>query len=198
MRIALKWTLILAVALTVWTLALYPFGLNTTETAAGRVATGFTALLPIAAIVMGIREKRRSGAPTATTESRGGLHPVAWMFTILACEAIPIVVVVAAVFVYSMSGGTQAPEQYAQSVALWLGPIAGAVTVGAFAWLVSRTRSGGPQRGFWLGAVVVALDLAIVAAQGASFQMLFAMSGAAKVSAGVLGGLIAARRQDAA
>ena len=64
MKTAVKWGVILGVAVCVWTLLLHVLGFYTTRIGAGLVADGVAVILPIIAIVLGLRERKRQGPLT--------------------------------------------------------------------------------------------------------------------------------------
>jgi hypothetical protein len=59
MRIAIKWGVILGVTVCVWTLVIHALGFYSTRVAAGQRADIAAMLLPIAAIVLALRELRK-------------------------------------------------------------------------------------------------------------------------------------------
>lgn len=60
MRIAIRWGVALGVAICVWTMALHVLGFYTVRLAAGQIADVAAAVLPLAVIVLALRERRRS------------------------------------------------------------------------------------------------------------------------------------------
>lgn len=152
---------------------------------------GTSAISTLTGLVTGLA-MRRPGDATPTQGQSAGIGT--FVLAVIACEAIPIALLVGVVFFYGIAGGTEAPEKFARSVALWFGPIAGALTVVAFAWAINRGRPNTVRRGLWLGLAVAALDLAIVAAQGESFRMLLLFSAIGKSAAGAVGGYLATRK----
>jgi hypothetical protein len=64
-RSALKWGLVLGVAVVVWTLALHAIGFYTTRIAYGLIADNVATILPLASVLAALLEyRRRSGAFT--------------------------------------------------------------------------------------------------------------------------------------
>jgi hypothetical protein len=61
MRIAVKWGVILGVAVCLWTLMLHVLGFYTTNIAAGLKADLVATVLPVGAIALAIRERLRAG-----------------------------------------------------------------------------------------------------------------------------------------
>ncbi|HET9749742.1 MAG TPA: DUF4199 family protein, partial [Casimicrobiaceae bacterium] len=60
MRTAIKWGAILGAAIVVWTLAIHALGFYTTRIAAGQVADAVAIILPVAAIVLALREQKKN------------------------------------------------------------------------------------------------------------------------------------------
>lgn len=60
MRTAIKWGAILGSAIVVWTLAIHALGFYTTRIAAGQVADAVAIILPVAAIVLALREQKKN------------------------------------------------------------------------------------------------------------------------------------------
>ena len=70
MRIAVKWGVILGLSVVLWTLAIHALGFYTTRMAAGQRADMLSLILPIAAIVLALVERRRAtGRPLKVRES---------------------------------------------------------------------------------------------------------------------------------
>ena len=59
MRAAIKWGLILGAAVCIWTLVIHALGFYTTRIAAGQRADIVATILPIACIVLALRERKR-------------------------------------------------------------------------------------------------------------------------------------------
>ena len=71
-RIAVKWGVILGVAICIWTLLIHSLGWYTTNLANGQAADQVAVVLPVAAIYFAIREHaRRLGRAPALTEALG-------------------------------------------------------------------------------------------------------------------------------
>jgi len=62
MKTGVKWGLILGASVVVWTLVIHGFGFYTTNLAAGQKADVIATILPIAAILLALRERRRLAA----------------------------------------------------------------------------------------------------------------------------------------
>ena len=106
--------------------------------------------------------------------------------------AVLVLVVVVAVFGPSDPEGAQA---FARRLGDWVGPIAGFVLCFGGGWFVSRRlTSGHVPRGLLLGALVAAIDIAILMASGSAFRWLFVVSNLGRLVASSLGGLVASRR----
>ena len=61
MRTAIKWGVILGVSICVWTLILHALGFYTANIAAGQTADVVAIILPVAAIVLALRERKKQG-----------------------------------------------------------------------------------------------------------------------------------------
>ncbi len=111
----------------------------------------------------------------------------------VAAEVAAVLILVLAVAIF----GPRDPEgaaQYAQSLGMWLGPIAGFVMCVIGGWFVSKNLAEKHVlNGFVLGAAVAAIDVTILVAGGAEFQMVFVVSNIGRVVAGTLGGWLASR-----
>ena len=113
----------------------------------------------------------------------------------LLIEALAVLTLVLVVAFVGPSDPAEA-QAYAEEVGTWLGPVAGFVLCLGGGWLVARRRSTGHvARGALLGSMVAAIDVAILAAGGAGFQLLFLVSNAGRIVAGSLGGLLAGLRK---
>jgi hypothetical protein len=77
---------------------------------------------------------------------------------------------------------------------MWLGPIAGAISTFGFGFLAARGTDRPLLHGTLVGVAVALLDAVLIFAAGAKFIPLFAVSWAGKILAGVVAGLLAARR----
>ena len=118
-----------------------------------------------------------------------------WRFalSVIAAEAIPVLLLVLAMFFVGMKiGGRPSPET-AAAWGAWIGPIGGALATGIIAWMLARSSIRPMQLGIALGVAVGLLDLGLIAAQGVSFRWLFAVSVLARVMGGALGGVMAGR-----
>lgn len=71
LRIPLKWGLILALAVCVWTLVVHALGYYTVDLQRGQYADIAATILPIAAIYLAIREQRDTSAPHRLTMGQG-------------------------------------------------------------------------------------------------------------------------------
>jgi hypothetical protein len=109
-------------------------------------------------------------------------------------EAAAVLVLVAVVAVLGPAD-PEGAQAFAQRLGDWVGPIAGFVLCFGGGWFVSRTlTSGHVPRGLLLGALVAAIDVAILVASGSPFRWLFVVSNLGRLIAGALGGLVASRR----
>jgi hypothetical protein len=71
LRIPLKWGLILAVSVCVWTLLVHALGFYTVDLQSGQYADIAATILPIAAIFLAIREQRDAASPPALSMGQG-------------------------------------------------------------------------------------------------------------------------------
>jgi hypothetical protein len=113
-------------------------------------------------------------------------------------ELIPILVLLVLVALRGPSDQAQA-QAYAARLGRWVGPITGAVMCFLLGgWVARSERPLALRYGMLLGALTAAIDLGILAASGAAFEWLFAVSNAGRVLAGTLGGALTARSSQAA
>jgi hypothetical protein len=105
-------------------------------------------------------------------------------------EMIPILLLVAAVSVYSASGGSD-PNSFARRTSEWFSPSVGSIIAFFVTLLAVRRRPLALQHGIAIGISIALLDLGIVALQGTPFQTLFVVSALGRVAAGTLAGIIA-------
>lgn len=104
--------------------------------------------------------------------------------------AILVLVVLVALFGPSDPEGSRA---FAERLGFWVGPIAGFVLCVAGGWLIARNlATHHVLNGLALGAVVAAIDVALLVAGGAGFQLIFAASNVGRLVAGSIGGWLAA------
>jgi hypothetical protein len=109
----------------------------------------------------------------------------------IAVEALAIGILAALVAIFGPRDSA-AVQAYAEHLGQFVGPIASAILcfLGAW-WLARRVQQ---QRavlcGFLLGAVCVAIDLALLFPLGGKFGWLIAVSNAGRLVAGTLGGYI--------
>ena len=113
----------------------------------------------------------------------------------IASEFTPILLLVVVVLIYETTGvDPQTRQAFAERVGMWLGPIAGAISTFGFGFLAARGTDRPLPYGAIIGVAVAVLDAVIIFASGAKFIPLFAASWAGKILAGVMAGLLAARR----
>ena len=104
------------------------------------------------------------------------------------------------VFLYSMviAPGQEpaAYEAYANRAAPWGSVIAGIPILFAGGWLLARWHGGGWRTGIAAGIAYAVIDLVILSAAGALFDLLAvaALSWSTKIAAAALGGSLAGRR----
>jgi hypothetical protein len=113
----------------------------------------------------------------------------------IAGELTPILLLVIVVLVYETSGvDAQTRQAFAERVGMWLGPIAGAISTFAFGFLAARGTERPLLNGTLVGVAVAVLDAILIFAPGYKFIPLFAFAWSGKILAGVMAGLLAARR----
>src|SRR5918994_1636017 len=93
-----------------------------------------------------------------------------WRFVlgVIAAEAVPILLLVLAMFFVGMKIGGRPSQETAEAWGAWIGPIGGVLATGAIAWMLARSSSRPMQLGLAIGLVVGVLDLSLtlLAAQG--------------------------------
>lgn len=112
----------------------------------------------------------------------------------LLAVAIESTAVLALVLIVALLGPTDPAEAqaYAERLGYWVGPIAGFTLCVGGGWLAARRLTEGHvSRGLLLGTMVATIDVAILVAGGAAFQLIFVISNSGKLIAGALGGLVA-------
>ena len=113
----------------------------------------------------------------------------------IAGELTPILLLVVVVLAYETRGVDAVTRQaFAERVGLWLGPIAGAIATFGFGYWAARNADRPLLHGTIVGVSVALLDAGIIVASGAKFIPVFAASWAGKIIAGVVAGMLAARR----
>jgi hypothetical protein len=121
----------------------------------------------------------------------------AWRFvlSVIAAEAIPILLLVLAMFFVGTKIGARPSQATAEAWGSWIGPIGGTLATAVIAWLLARSNIRPLHVGIALGVAVGVLDLSLtlLAAKGAPFRLLFAVSALARVVGGALGGFMAGR-----
>jgi hypothetical protein len=122
----------------------------------------------------------------------------AWRFAlgVMVAEAVPVLLLVLAMFFVGMSIGGQPSQEIAAAWGSWIGPIGGTLSTAIVARMLARSSSRPVHLGLALGFAVGLFDLALtlLLAQGAPFRLLFVISALSRVAGGGLGGLAAARR----
>jgi hypothetical protein len=118
-----------------------------------------------------------------------------WRFllSVIAAEAVPILLLVLAMVPVGMKLGAQPSQETAAAWGAWIGPIGGALATGFFAWLLARSSIRPVQVGLALGIAVGLLDLGLIAAQRVPFRWVFAVSVLARILGGMLGGAMTSR-----
>jgi hypothetical protein len=121
------------------------------------------------------------------------------LWAVILAEALPILVLVAIVFIYGAirQKDSLSPEAFAPRAGAWVGPIGGFLATLLFAWWTARRA---PERklvhGTAVGVGTALLDLLLGLLLGgfAAIEPLLVVSNAGRVLAGVLGGWLASRR----
>jgi hypothetical protein len=122
---------------------------------------------------------------------------------VLAAEALPILLLVLIVVLYSVvrSVDSPSPEEFAPRAGNWVGPIGGFLATCLFAWWAARRA---PQRpiahgaAVGLGTALLDFGLGLLLGGGGAIDPVFYLSNGGRIVAGLLGGWIAARRRDLA
>jgi hypothetical protein len=109
-------------------------------------------------------------------------------------EVATIAILVLLVFVSGPSDAVAA-EHYAGQLGRWVGPLGGTTLcfLGGL-WVARSSSTRLPLQGLLVGVAAAAIDIALLLASGASFQLLFVASNLGRVVAGGLGGWAATRR----
>jgi hypothetical protein len=123
-----------------------------------------------------------------------------WIRVVVAiflAEALPILLLVAVVFVYSLirQPESASPDEFAPRAGLWIGPIGGFLATLLFAWwaarhAVERKLASGMAVGFGTAF----LDFGILLGAADALQPIFFISNGGRILAGVLGGWFAMRQ----
>jgi hypothetical protein len=122
-----------------------------------------------------------------------------WVRVVVAvflAEALPIVLLVAVVFAYSMirQPESPSPEEFAPRAGLWVGPFGGFLATWLFAWWVAWRA---PEQRFahgaavGLGTALLDLSLGLLLSGGDALQPIFFISNSGRILAGVLGSWLA-------
>jgi hypothetical protein len=122
---------------------------------------------------------------------------------VLLAESLPILLLVAIVFVYAAvrKTGSPSPEEFAPRAGMWVGPLGGFLATCLFAWWASRrAASRRLAHGAAVGLATALLDfgLALLLSGADAIQPILFFSNGGRILAGVLGGWLARRRSDVA
>jgi hypothetical protein len=125
------------------------------------------------------------------------------VLAVVAAEALPILALVAVVMVYGMARDVNSPtpEEFAPIAGKWVGPIGGFLaTLVLSRWGARRAASRPLAHGLAIGVGTALLDLVlgIALGGGAAIGPLFLVSNGGRVTAGLLGGWLVARRGNSA
>jgi hypothetical protein len=120
---------------------------------------------------------------------------------IFAAEALPVLALVAVVFVYGFLRKTDSlsPEQFAPLAGNWVGPIGGFLATGGFAyWAARGSGHSALMHGIAVGVGTALLDFGIAYALVGkdAISILLLVSNTGRVIAGALGGGLAARQNS--
>ena len=121
------------------------------------------------------------------------------VLAVIVAEALPIVLLVLVVVVYSFVRPAEAatPEEFAPRAGNWVGPIGGFLATLLFAYWAAR---GAGQRQLAHGAAVgvgtalVDLGLGFLLGGAGSIEPVFFLSNTGRIVAGLIGGWLAGRR----
>jgi len=121
---------------------------------------------------------------------------------VVLAEVLPILVLVAVVFAYSLTPasrqpGALSPEAFAPVAGNWVGPIAGFLATLLFAWWAARRAGERPlAHGIAVGVGTALLDLGLGLLLGGAGEVhpLLLVSNSGRILAGLLGGGLASRR----
>ena len=124
-----------------------------------------------------------------------GVSTSRFVLGVIASEAIPVLLLVLAMFFVGMKIGGRPSQETAEAWGAWVGPIGGTIATGVIAWLLARSSPSPTQVGIALGVAVAILDLGLtlLLTKGEPFRLLFAVSALSRLAGGWLGGLAAAR-----
>jgi len=115
---------------------------------------------------------------------------------VVLAEGLPILALVAVVFVYSVvrKPDSMSPEKFAPVAGNWVGPIGGFLATLLFAmWAAKRSQSPVAQgTAVGVGTAILDFGLALLLA-GAGIGVLLYVSNAGRIVAGILGGWLAGK-----
>jgi hypothetical protein len=113
----------------------------------------------------------------------------------IAAEVLGILTLVVIVALFGPRDASAA-QAYAESLGFWVGPISGFVycLLGGF-WVAKGLARLHVENGFVLGVAGAAIDVALLLAAGAPFQVVYLVANVGRIVAGTIGGWLAARNQ---
>jgi hypothetical protein len=118
---------------------------------------------------------------------------IRWTRVIFAAVLAEVATIAALVLLVAIFGPREAgaAEGYAEQLGQWVGPIGGAISclLGGL-WVARSVSIRRPLHGLLVGVTAAVIDIALLLASGASFQLLFALSNIGRVVAGGLGGWV--------
>ena len=125
-----------------------------------------------------------------------GVKASRFVFGVLAAEAAPVLALVAAMFVVGTKIGRQPSQATAEAWGAWIGPLGGTLAAAIVGRILARASDRPMRAGIGFGAAVACFDLGLtlLATQGSSFRLLYAISALARLAGGALGGFAVARR----
>lgn len=117
--------------------------------------------------------------------------------------AIAIVIEILSIAIFVVLVGAFGPREpsaaqaFAERLGVWVGPLSGFILCVFGGWWFARRSEGDPvANGLGLGVAVAVIDVVLLVASGAPFQMIFAVSNVGRMVAGALGGMAAARSRQ--
>ncbi len=125
-------------------------------------------------------------------------HWVRVVVAVVAAEALPILALVAVVFVYSFTrrADSRSPEEFAPVAGMWVGPIGGFLATLLFAWWAGKRSSQRPMvhgTAVGLGTALLDLGIGMLLSRDEPLDPVFFLSNGGRFLAGVLGGWLASR-----
>jgi hypothetical protein len=128
--------------------------------------------------------------------------PLNWLRIMLAAvvaEVVPILLLVLIVVVYGFvrQADSPTPAEFAPRAGNWVGPIGGFLATLFAAWFVARRAAAQPIThglAVGIGAAILDIILGILLSGGEAAYAVFFLSNVGRITAGLAGGFLAARR----